>query len=66
MDRRWKILEKNRVAERKESPAAINVRARKMHAMRDVQRKRRKSMWNERQGRNQWVINEKLGEWNEK
>lgn len=61
MDRRWKISEMNRVTERKERPAAINAWGRKMHAMRNVQRKR-KSMWNERQGRNQWVINEKLGE----
>lgn len=62
MDRRWKISEMNRVTERKERPAAINARGREMHAMRDVQRRRRKSMWNERQGRNQWVINGKLGE----
>lgn len=62
MDRKWKISEMNRVSERKERLAAINAWGRKMHAMRNVQRKRRKSMWNERQGKNQWMINEKPGE----
>lgn len=43
MDRRWKMSEMNRVSERKKRPAAINAWGRKMHARRNVQRKRRKS-----------------------
>lgn len=46
---------------RKEGEAGCNkcVGWEKMHAMRNVQRKERKFMWNEGQGRNQGVINEK-------
>lgn len=62
MDRRWKISEVNRITERKERPGAVNAWGRKMHSVRNVQRKGRKSMQNEGQGSNRGVINEKLGE----
>lgn len=56
MNRRWKISEVNRVTERKERLSAVNAWGRKMHAVRNLQKKGMKSMRNEGQG---GVINEK-------